>query len=99
MYLCFSLTCSRLTWVYLVYEFLRCILLLVVLAQRNVERENRPIWMRFLALLVPEGSFWYDFSVTSVSQKPELQQVFLVLISAYDYFSFARCPPAVFLIS
>jgi hypothetical protein len=52
MYLSFSILLSNLFW----YEFLRFILLVVVLSQRKAERESRPTLMRFLAYSFQKGS-------------------------------------------
>ncbi len=49
--------------------------------------------------LVPEGTFWYDFSVTSVPQTPELQQVFSATLLLRSYMSYPLALLASFLLS
>jgi hypothetical protein len=55
--------------------------------------------MRFPDLLVPEGWFCYDFSVTSVPHMTELQQVFSATLLLRSYMSYPLALLAAFLLS
>ncbi len=53
----------------------------------------------FFSLLVAERWFWYVFSVTSVPQTSELQQVFSATILLRSYMSYPLALLASFLLS